>query len=453
MNKTANEGFSNTAKKLKKRGATSLSSSHSQRGISEGQKLFKNNGIIDKISPGEVQGAYGSYDNRKTPTISVNTRNKEHIPYPHLAAFINKHSGGVHFGKRMHINNKQSTNEIFHDQHKQIEDKKHQKELEKTTLKKEEYHEMLQMKEDAIRDDIEREIDTKVKQLEFKREMQQMQEHKRMLAEQEKAIKHTETYDYFPFTHGENIDSMKENYKRVVLSTLRSQHHSQDSLSSKPVSRSKPGAVNMFNRTGLDNPVSNDYTIENSRVKRFRSTQKHPKVLKSALERFENSLLKREKEKLQEEQDFRDQVEHNKAYHTMLQEKKTTEQKRNRETLLRHMNENRQKQLQERLEHQKYVRTNYGPEETDFGYIKQAQKKDLDRAELQRELFKQVNDKNQMKQTNNLGILEEQKDLKINQDIITALKDEHKVQKNENIKSNVEMWDLQQKMKKKAEDL
>lgn len=135
MNKTANEGFPNTAKKLKKRGITSLSNSHSQRGISEGQKLFQNNGIADKMSPGVVQGAYGTYDNRKTSTISVHTKSKDHIPYPHLAAFINKHSGGVHFGKRMNINNKQSTNEIFRDQHKQIEDKKLKKELEKSTLK------------------------------------------------------------------------------------------------------------------------------------------------------------------------------------------------------------------------------------------------------------------------------------------------------------------------------
>lgn len=310
------------------------------------------------------------------------------------------------------------------------------------------------MKEDVLRDDIEREIDTKLKQQEFKREMQQMQEQKRLKAEIEKEIKHNETYDYFPFTHGENIDTMKENYKRVVLSSMRTHvNKSRLSSSDRSVDKGKSTAINLFSRTGLNNPLSNEYTIENQRLKRFRSTERHPQVIKSALERFENSLLKREKEKLQEEQDFRDQVAHNQQYASMIKEKVEKERKQNRENLLRHMNENRIQQLKQTLERKKYLRTNYGPEESDYTFIIQAQKKEADREELKQELSKQISNKIQLKSTKQIDKQEELKDIQKNNDIITALKNEASTHKKDSIKNNVEMWDIQTNMKKRAEDL
>jgi len=80
------------------------------------------------------------------------------------------------------------------------------------------------------------------------------------------------------------------------------------------VSNKKVTTQSAFSRTGLQNPVGNDKMIENDQVGRFRSSQRHPEVIKSALERFENTLLVRENQKLMEEQTFKDQIEHNKAY-------------------------------------------------------------------------------------------------------------------------------------------
>jgi len=217
--------------------------------------------------------------------------------------------GGEHFGKRMRLKGIQDSKQLLEDQTKQMIQKKQKNEVEKAGLKMKDYQDMLQLKEEHIRDEIEREVDNKSKQLLFKQEMQQMHQQKILKQQQEKAINDLETYDYFPYTHGENIDNMQENYRRIVLSNRAYQNQCKGSKSSKSVSNRKVTTQSAFSRTGLQNPVGNDKMIENDKVGRFRSSQRHPEVIKSALERFENTLLVRENQKLMEEQTFKDQIE------------------------------------------------------------------------------------------------------------------------------------------------
>ena len=53
-----------------------------------------------------------------------------------------------------------------------------------------------------------------------------MKEQKRKREDQQKEIRYNEIYDYFPYTHGESIENMKENYKRIVLSTIKNRSNS-----------------------------------------------------------------------------------------------------------------------------------------------------------------------------------------------------------------------------------
>lgn len=62
----------------------------------------------------------------------------------------------------------------------------------------------------------------------------------------------------------------------------------------------------------------------------------------------------REKEKAKEEQDFKDQIAHNQTYSLMIREKLANEKRRNKELLLRHMHENKIKQLKEEIDKKKY---------------------------------------------------------------------------------------------------
>lgn len=79
--------------------------------------------------------------------------------------------------------------------------------------------------------------------------------------------------------------------------------------------------------------------------------------------------------------------------------------------------------------------------------------KEDDREMLKRELSKQINDKMGLKEVRKLDIQAEVVELEKNQQIIKEIKKEKKDKKEENIKNNVEMWNLQHKMRVKAEKL
>jgi hypothetical protein len=343
------------------------------------KQLFGNNKIAEQME------AYGSVDKNYN------------IPYPHLAAFISKRTGNQ-FGKRMRFAGIKNSKETFMEQFKQIQENEVKRKMEKYNLKHQEHQEMMKLKEDNIRDDIEREIDHKAKQLQFKHEMDQMKVHKRLVKEQEKAAKFSETYDYFPYTHGENIENMKDRYRALALEEERTINNSSiNVVGFHSAQKIKNKTLDSFNKTGIRNPIANEYTFEHKKSNHLRSTERHPEVIASALRRFENSLLEREQAKIMEDQNFKDQIEHNRSYEIMIKDKQTTEKQRNRETLLRHMQENKKKQLKDLFDRKKYVRTNYGPEESNYTLIRQAQKKQQDLEELKRELEKQVDLKQKVK--------------------------------------------------------
>ena len=183
-----------------------------------------------------------------------------------------------------------------------------------SSLNKEEYDALLQIRDDINRDEIERQIDHKQKQQDFKQQMDNMMKQKLIKQQFDKHIKETETYDYFPFTHGEKIETIKDDYSQEFAFFKRNQNNSSQgsnvTIEKIPVSNviadktpesnsnhNKSFTQNLYDRKGIDNPLSNNYTLSNPIEKRMRSTERHPTVIKSALQRFENSLLLREKQK------------------------------------------------------------------------------------------------------------------------------------------------------------
>ena len=273
---------------------------------------------------------------------SVQGVKKESVPYPFLASFINKRSGGVHYGKRIAFQDKEKLKEGYYQQFKQLKNDEEKKKHIKEEKKRKEFEEMLQLKEDAIRDDIEREIDLKTKQDEFKREMTQVAEQKRLKSEQEKFIRHNEIYDYFPYTHGESIDNMKESYKKIILSSVKHRSYSTNKNLASQKKSNKSNVQSLLTRTGLHNPLGNQYLLNDDKEKKFRTKDDNNEVFQSALKRFE-STLQTEEQKKQEEQEYKDQIEHNLQYEQMLKEKLENEKKQIRQTLLTQINENKAK--------------------------------------------------------------------------------------------------------------
>lgn len=92
--------------------------------------------------------------------------------------------------------------------------------------KHEEYQALLQIKDDITRDEIERQIDLKMKKEEFKSDMEHLKQQKLQKQQLEDGMKMKETYDYFPFTHGEKIESMQEEYRNIVKESKLSKPNS-----------------------------------------------------------------------------------------------------------------------------------------------------------------------------------------------------------------------------------
>ena len=188
--------------------------------------------------------------------------------------------------------------------------------------------------------------------------------------------------------------------------------------------------------------------MSDSKETKFRVKERHPEIIESALKRFENSLLQKEHERILENEEFKNQIEHNKLYEIMIKDKIQNERKQNRENLKNQMNENKINQLKEKLYKKKHIRTNYGPEETDYSLLKLNQKREMDMKELNKilqtqkknrqdlENFKQVNEK-----------VEAENSLRINQEIVKGLKEDMLNAKAKNIKSNVKTWNLQSALK------
>lgn len=106
MNRTTHGSFSNSSKRIKKNNSGYLANSKSQKSsFVNPTKLFKNDSIVDQINQSDEYAGYGTYDanlsNKSAKQPDPKTLTQTPIPYPHLAAFINKHAGGYHFGKRM----------------------------------------------------------------------------------------------------------------------------------------------------------------------------------------------------------------------------------------------------------------------------------------------------------------------------------------------------------------
>ncbi|CAI2386810.1 unnamed protein product [Moneuplotes crassus] len=454
MTRTQGKEFSNNKSVDNRNLSVCSAENRKAKQVVNPKRLFTNNGIIHKMDENIADNAYGTIKEKQKMNRSLQNIKKKSMPYPFLASFINKRIGGRHFGKRVEFENKEQAYKNYAEQFKFLKDNQDLRKLQREEKRRKEFEEMLTLKEEAIRDDIERQVDHKTKQDEFKREMTQMAEQKKAKARQEREFKENETFDYFPYTHGESIDNMKENYKKVVLSNINDQakSHKRVSTASQASTRKRSTRSNIACRTGYHNPLSNDYLMADEKEQKFVSKERHPEVLNSALKRFENSLLQKERQQMIDKQEFKDQIEHNRQYEIMIQDKINNEKKMNRDHLLKQINDTKIKSLLEKMEKKKYIRTNYGPEENDLSLIKMSQKKETGIKDLQHILKLQAKNKKQIEDFEKNQFKQESiNSLKINEKILNDLKEIKKATKAANIQANVESWGLHSSLKQRQE--
>ena len=135
--------------------------------------------------------------------------NSSAIPYPHLASFIQRHTE-YRYGKKMVIDNKPSTKEVMEEQLRQAQDKQRREVDEKLKRKEEELRGYFTTKNDYERDLKEREIDLINKRRDFMKAIDEMKLQKDMKTRLDKENSNGYHYNYFPYTHGDNIEKRQK---------------------------------------------------------------------------------------------------------------------------------------------------------------------------------------------------------------------------------------------------
>jgi len=135
MTRTTSKELNKTRWISDKKLSVRKTNSHSQYGISMPKRLFSNNGNIDQIHNKSVSSAYGSLQGKKNQNSGKSLR-KKGIPYPFMASFVNKRSGGIHFGKRIAFPEKKKEKEEFSAQFKSLKDTEDQRKILKQEKRK-----------------------------------------------------------------------------------------------------------------------------------------------------------------------------------------------------------------------------------------------------------------------------------------------------------------------------
>lgn len=135
--------------------------------------------------------------------------NSTAIPYPHLASFIQRHTE-YRFGKKVVIDNKPNNKEVMEEQLRQAQEKQKREVEEKLKRKEEELRGYFSTKNDYERDLKEREIDLFNKRKDFMKAIDEMKLQKDMKNKLDKENSNDYRYNYFPFTHGDNIEKRQK---------------------------------------------------------------------------------------------------------------------------------------------------------------------------------------------------------------------------------------------------
>ena len=106
------------------------------------------------------------------------------------------------------------------------------------------------------------------------------------------------------------------------------------------------------------------------------------------------------------------------------------------------------------IERKRFLRTNYGPEETDYNYIIKQQVKQNQRNDLKQTLKFQITTKNaEIYNSKMLDKRQEIDDVNMNNEIYSKIKEEENYKKQDLIKTNVENWNLQTRLRQKMNQL
>ena len=143
-----------------------------------------------------------------------------HLPYPHLAAFIQRQMGN-RFGKRVKIEIEDQNTLGFHQ--KQMAEKQEKAKKEKEDFVKFEA-DIIQKINDGMEKDAQNRQATKAKtQAEFKRYNDDQLKQREIVRMLNKETSNMDCEEYFPYIHGDMIEEQREIMNHYMAEDLRRQ--------------------------------------------------------------------------------------------------------------------------------------------------------------------------------------------------------------------------------------
>jgi hypothetical protein len=264
------------------------------------------------------QGASPNVNNYQRG-LKVKRGSEPPVPFPFFAGMA---APNVHFQtkytRRQAIDVPVSATELLYTHKEQIRAKKEGELEARRKAKEEERKRLMDLHFQIVKD-----RDTKIEAERKKRVLfvEGIQEHLDIRTKQQtmdSEVKANETYDYFPFTHGDQIEKFQQELKQKEAQEMKAAMQSLPKL----------------NRSSQDLPYASEYPVflqqaEFHPVRRIEQSHVH-NVMKDALHRYEQQLVTIEKEQDRREDEKRKQDQHNQLYYeTMLQQRqqKTEEMK------------------------------------------------------------------------------------------------------------------------------
>ncbi|CAG9319555.1 unnamed protein product [Blepharisma stoltei] len=164
-----------------------------------------------------------------------------------------------------------------------------------------------------------------------------------------------ETYDYFPFTHGDQIEAQQKTLNLALREDLRK--HSDTLNSTFAAFSSSPQSP----RVRIDIPK---FMIPDEYSPRFLKNYEKDLAMENALERYEQELIEKEKnnEKLMKEKLEREIID--KKYQEDVEMKHRKKLEKYRKKLEEQISEKIEKKQEEKIEKMSPVKTHFGPEES-----------------------------------------------------------------------------------------
>lgn len=215
---------------------------------------------------------------------------------------------------------------------------------------------------------------------------------------QEKAVKtaeddqdkRNETYDFFPFTHGDQIEKYQDELKRTLLAEM----NAANAVTVSPVKATNE-PISVVTKMPLSHYT--EYPVflrqdEYHPVRRIEDT--HVNVtMQEALKRYEENLVKMEESQEKRGLEAQRQAEHNQQFFETQLQRRAQQIEDNKLFLRQQMKERETLKQLEKAQRRELVRTNYGPEETPEDYAEEEERKERIKQEVKESLYTQMKSK------------------------------------------------------------